>query len=419
MRYPHRFIFFGVLTALLLFVLPVVAVAQSTGQVTREVDLPDVCPSDIVTVTITPTGVQGFYAVQEDLGALTLIDHAADQYEAGVFLLLAAKSFTYRVQVPTFANEGQAFVVSGVFWDDPADKKDIGRTTLTVVRAPAAKFSASVTSGLGPLTVKFSDQSTGKISSWAWDFGDGTTSAKQNPTHTYDSKGSYTAELTVVGPCDSDRATTQITVVPNNLTVGSTAGGSVTGPGEGIFPYDAGAVKQLVASPDQGFRFVNWTGAVGTIADVTDPTTTITVNGDYSITANFIRVYTLVVNSPVPPQGGAVAPAPGTYTYDTGAQIELLATNVEFYRFDYWAGDVPAGSKSDNPLNLVMDSDRVVTPRFESIRCAYDVNLSRRTDRSEAIKTVADFLFSRTEITKAETIRIVVAYLIRQTFTCP
>jgi Leucine-rich repeat (LRR) protein len=42
-----------------------------------------------------------------------------------------------------------------------------------------------------------------------------------------------------------------------------------------------------VASPTSGYRFVNWTGNAGTIANVNAATTTITVNGDYSVTANF------------------------------------------------------------------------------------------------------------------------------------
>jgi hypothetical protein len=41
----------------------------------------------------------------------------------------------------------------------------------------------------------------------------------------------------------------------------------------------------LVAIPDSGHRFVNWTGNVDTIADVEDAT--ITMHSDYSITANF------------------------------------------------------------------------------------------------------------------------------------
>jgi hypothetical protein len=73
---------------------------------------------------------------------------------------------------------------------------------------------------------------------------------------------------------------------PYNLTIASTAGGSVTNPGEaGPYTYDEGTVVNLVAEAD--YHFVSWTGDVGTIADVNDATTTITMNGDYAITANF------------------------------------------------------------------------------------------------------------------------------------
>ena len=141
----------GLGVALVFVVLPVITFAQSTGHVTRDVDKLDVCSSDIVTVTITPTGVLGFYAIQENLGALTLIDHTADQYQEGIFVLLTARPFTYLVQIPSNATEGQKFVITGLFWDDPADKKEIGTTTLTVscVTVPPT-FTPSPTSTLTP-----------------------------------------------------------------------------------------------------------------------------------------------------------------------------------------------------------------------------------------------------------------------------
>jgi hypothetical protein len=46
-------------------------------------------------------------------------------------------------------------------------------------------------------------------------------------------------------------------------------------------------VVDLVAEPEEGYRFVNWTGDVDTIADVEDTETTITIEDDYGITANF------------------------------------------------------------------------------------------------------------------------------------
>ncbi len=72
---------------------------------------------------------------------------------------------------------------------------------------PGAHFSATPTSGAAPLTVNFTDQSTGQITSWSWDFGDGSTSTEQNPSHTYTDGGNYTVSLTVTGPGGSDTET--------------------------------------------------------------------------------------------------------------------------------------------------------------------------------------------------------------------
>ncbi|MBM4066858.1 MAG: PKD domain-containing protein, partial [Planctomycetes bacterium] len=67
-----------------------------------------------------------------------------------------------------------------------------------------ADFTATPTNGETPLTVQFTDQSVGNISSWLWDFGDGSTSSAQNPTHTYTSSGNFTVSLTVTGLGGSD-----------------------------------------------------------------------------------------------------------------------------------------------------------------------------------------------------------------------
>ena len=66
--------------------------------------------------------------------------------------------------------------------------------------APIADFIATNVSGTYPLTVDFVDTSTGLITEWLWDFGDGTTSASQSPTHLYTQEGSYTVNLIVSGP---------------------------------------------------------------------------------------------------------------------------------------------------------------------------------------------------------------------------
>jgi PKD repeat protein len=73
---------------------------------------------------------------------------------------------------------------------------------------PVAEFSADPTSGPPPLEVYFTDESTGEIDTWEWDFGDGSPhSFVQNPVHTYESEGKYTVSLTVTGPGGSDTET--------------------------------------------------------------------------------------------------------------------------------------------------------------------------------------------------------------------
>jgi hypothetical protein len=74
------------------------------------------------------------------------------------------------------------------------------------------------------------------------------------------------------------------------LTIKSTEGGSVITPGEGMFWYADGEHVILVAEPEEGYRFVNWTGKVRTLYDVYHATARIHMNLDYTITANFAPV---------------------------------------------------------------------------------------------------------------------------------
>jgi PKD repeat protein len=87
--------------------------------------------------------------------------------------------------------------------------------------APTAGFTATPATGTVPLTVNFSDTSTGGPTSWAWDFGDGGTSTVQSPSHTYTSTGTFTARLTATNGQGSTSTTRTITVndAPTEFTV--------------------------------------------------------------------------------------------------------------------------------------------------------------------------------------------------------
>ena len=74
------------------------------------------------------------------------------------------------------------------------------------ISSPRADFTASPTSGGLPLTVQFSDLSTGDVTEWAWDFNnDGVVDSNENdPSYVYQSAGKYTISLKVTGPGGSN-----------------------------------------------------------------------------------------------------------------------------------------------------------------------------------------------------------------------
>jgi PGF-pre-PGF domain-containing protein/uncharacterized repeat protein (TIGR01451 family) len=91
---------------------------------------------------------------------------------------------------------------------------DSTESTITVTEAavfPVANFSSNVTEGFAPLTVQFTDSSE-NADEWNWDFGDGTDSTDQNPTHTYSAAGNYTVNLTVSNVNGTDSIESIITV---------------------------------------------------------------------------------------------------------------------------------------------------------------------------------------------------------------
>jgi uncharacterized delta-60 repeat protein len=83
---------------------------------------------------------------------------------------------------------------------DPFDTLVETSTVCSAVPVSQADFVADVTSGFVPLFVQFTDQSTGTVTDWFWDFGDGETSTEQNPSHVYDEAGDYNVSLTIDGP---------------------------------------------------------------------------------------------------------------------------------------------------------------------------------------------------------------------------
>lgn len=78
------------------------------------------------------------------------------------------------------------------------------RTPVSVPSGPVqplnAAFSMNSSSGFAPLAVAFTDRSTGTITNWIFDFGDGMNATGRNPVHVYPYPGKYTVTLFITGP---------------------------------------------------------------------------------------------------------------------------------------------------------------------------------------------------------------------------
>ncbi|MFH1894234.1 MAG: S8 family serine peptidase [Candidatus Zixiibacteriota bacterium] len=204
----------------------------------------------------------------------------ASPHVAGVAALLLAKDGSLTPQQVRDAIEGSAEDLGAAGWDQSFGyglvDANAALQSLTPT-PPVANFSGSPTSGTVPLTVNFTDLSTGSVTSWSWTFGDGGTSTAQNPSHQYTSANTYTVSLTVTGPGGSD-GETKTNYITVNPCVTPTAG-FVGSPTSGDYPL-------LVNFTDQssGATSWAWTFGDGGTSTASNPSHTYTSAGTFTVT---------------------------------------------------------------------------------------------------------------------------------------
>ncbi len=143
---------------------------------------------------------------------------------------------------------------------------------------PVANFSGSPTSGTEPLTVNFTDLSTGTVDSWDWTFGDGSTSTAQNPSHQYTSTGTYTVSLTVTNTGGSDTET-KVDYITVNPCVAPTADFSGS-PTSGDYPLQVNFTDLSTGGPSSW----DWDFGDGGTSTATNPSHTYAAAGTYTVT---------------------------------------------------------------------------------------------------------------------------------------
>jgi hypothetical protein len=159
-----------------------------------------------------------------------------------------------------------------------------------------------------------------------------------------------------------------VTVGQVTLTTSTSAGGTVSAPGLGTFGYDSGTVVPVVAAPDLQYHFVNWTGtavAAGKVADPASASTTVTMDNNYTLQANFATgQLTLIVTST---SGGTVStPGVGAFSYAYGTVVPLEAVAYPGYVWAGWSGSLTSPSLIDS-IEMIAP-DLKVQANFTSLR---------------------------------------------------
>ena len=154
------------------------------------------------------------------------------------------------------------------------------------IPAPTADFSVSSTSGSYPLYVEFTSVSSGAVTGYLWNFGDGNTSSSVRPVHLYSEEGTYSVSLTASGPGGDDTMikSDHITVTAPSLPpVASFEGDPTTG----ILPLTVAFSSTVL----NGIDSVVWSFGDGTTSNEMNPTHTYDAIGSYTVSLTAYNQY--------------------------------------------------------------------------------------------------------------------------------
>ena len=271
----------------------------------------------------------------------------------------ASRAYTLRFDV----GDAQTYSVSGltegaryycaVTAYDPsrAQSEFSDEISAVVPYSPVANFSAAPTSGIAPLHVTFTNTTTRSVTTWAWDFGDGTTSAIKTPSHSYSTPGSYAVKLTAVGPGGTSTKTAAIRVNAPSPPVTNFVGA----PAKGIAPLLVSFTNTTVGRVDSW----EWDFGDGMrISDVKSPVHLYTQPGSYTVkltatnlggTSVKTTAAPITVNvPPVPVANFTMAPVHGI------APLTVRLANRTVGKVDSWLWDFGDNSTSTeaNPSHV-------------------------------------------------------------------
>lgn len=205
------------------------------------------------------------------------------------------------------------------------------------------------------------------ITSYHWDFGDGSTGSGAVVTHQFASAQAYTVKLTVTDSNGMVNSTTfNITAYakPQRTFIVQIGANGTASPSAGTYYQDYDTAFTVTARANPHYRLLNWNvnGALSTELTQTIPASATPTTDTYTLTASFeAMIWTLTVSAGI--NGSVIGTPSGQYL--DGTAISESAKPDEGSMYDYWMIN---GVRDDlNPQSLIMDKDYVMTAYFKPI----------------------------------------------------
>jgi len=230
--------------------------------------------------------------------------------------------------------------------------------TVTVGNSPVASFNSNTSSGCAPITVNFTDQSTGSPTTWSWTFPGGTpaTSSLQNPSVTYNTPGVYDVTLTSGNAVGSNTSTQTNYVVVEAIPTAN-------------FSFSGNGLSAIFTNTSTNATTYLWDFGDGNTSTMTSPTHTYAIVGTFTVTLTATSSCGSITSTQQVVIGGA-APLPVMASMPNTGCVPLVVnfTDQSSGNPSSWSWDFPGGTPATSTLQ-----NPVVT--YTALG-AYDVTLT-------------------------------------------
>jgi PKD repeat protein len=230
-----------------------------------------------------------------------------------------------------------------------AGTNNLTRTNyITVTNTPpppvVADFAADPTNGPAPLTVVFTNLSTG-ATNYLWDFGDGNFSTAANPTNSYTNAGIYSVALAAIGAAGTNIITRTNYITVTNAPPPQVIAGFAAVPTNGAAPLTV-----VFTNLSAGATNYLWDLGDGNFSAAVNPTNSYTNSGIYSVTLTAVGVggtnlvtrtnYITVTNTPPPPVVADFAGSPTNGIVPLSVAFTNLSSGATNYLWDFGDGNL-------------------------------------------------------------------------------